>query len=129
MRLEELAHRRPEPGLGYDLRVLLGEDGVELGDSDRLLGRRERLELGGQLGDELLHADGRVLRVGNLGVVGVELDGVGDGEVVGEVAGVVVGAEATDGEDEARGLELLADLRARDRADVDLRATSADPLA
>ena len=129
MRLEELAHRRPEPGLGDDLRVLLGEDGVELRDSDRLLGRRERLELGSQLGDELLHADGRVLRVGDLGVVGVELDGVGDGEVVGEVSGVVVGAEATDGEDEARGLELLADLRARDRADVDLRATSADPLA
>ena len=73
VRLEELAHRRPEPGLGYDLRVLLGEDGVELGDSDRLLGRRERLELGSELGDELLHADGRVLRVGDLGVVGVEL--------------------------------------------------------
>ena len=79
MRLEELAHRRPEPGLGDDLRVLLGEDGVELGDSDRLLRRRERLKLGSQLGDELLHADGRVLRVGDLGVVGVELDGVGDG--------------------------------------------------
>ena len=50
-----------------------------------------------------------------------DLDGTLRRNVVGEVAGVEVGLEAADGDDEFRTLDLLFDLWARDRADIDLQ--------
>lgn len=52
----------------------------------------------------------------------MEFDRALFGDAVGEVAGVEVGFEAADGDDEFCGLDLFLDLRARNRADVDLQS-------
>lgn len=101
--------------------ILSGEPRLEPGDSQ--FGGRggEAGKTGDEFGDKLLHADGVVLGVLDEGVVGVELDGALFGNAVGEVAGVEVGLEAAEGDDEFCGFDLLLDLRAGDRADVDLQ--------
>lgn len=121
---EELSHPRPHPCMADDIltqRVLSREPRLEWRNGERLGLGGEWFETGDKLGDELLHADGVEAGVLDAGVVGVEFDGVGLRDTVGEVTGVEVGLEATNGDDEFSALDLLFDLGARDGADVDLQ--------
>lgn len=124
---EELAHPRPHPCMADRLltkRILSGEPRAEPGDGQLGGGGGEAGKTGDEFGDKLLHADGVVLGVLDESVVGVELDGALFGDAVGEVAGVEVGLEAADGDDEFCGFDLLLDLRAGNRSDVDLQTRS-----